>query len=127
MADLLRRTFAAIMAPCSVKTIGSFRRPPWVEPVPNCDRFRLALEVANCDFKFAASCSVRTNNFLLPHARIPWLFRSFTSIPFYFSRRPPPRRAGLPPRHIYREILRQVFFSGTGFKIAHFVPQSKTF
>ena len=49
-ADTLLRTFAAMMAPCSVKAIGGFRLPPWLE-----------LEVAFCIFKFAASSRVRTN------------------------------------------------------------------
>jgi len=46
----LRSTFANITAPCSVKTLGSFRRPP-----------RPAFDVANCDFKVEASPAVSRN------------------------------------------------------------------
>jgi hypothetical protein len=37
-----------------VKTIESFRRPPW-EPVANCDWLTSKLEVAICDLKFVTA------------------------------------------------------------------------
>ena len=43
-------TLAAITAPCSVNTSGSFRRPPQLE-----------LDVANCNFKSANSSAVSEN------------------------------------------------------------------
>ena len=50
----LFKTLASIIAPCSVKTHGNFRRPP-------CE-----LDVANCDFKFVNSCLFKLKRKIRP-------------------------------------------------------------
>jgi hypothetical protein len=52
-------TFAAIIAPCSVKAKGK-NLPLGLDAVANCDRI-IEFDFAGCDFRTTASCSVRRN------------------------------------------------------------------